>query len=461
MAEKAEEEGGELVFAGSLSFSMTGRSKEGLCYDGVPPKLIVSFSRLQPFLKVAITKIFCGPLAHHFVAVGASGTVWTWGRNEHGQLGQGDRVNRYNPTPLGIKHVVSAACSSTHTLMCTNKGKVWGCGGNRNVQLGIGNRLDDCVPSPKEVAFGGVATQVATGKDFSCLIASDGALYSFGSPENGCLGNGSEGKTLEKAGKFTYAIEKTPQPVQELAGIEITMVACGSMHTVCADKKGRVWSWGFNGYGNLGLGHNKTTMRPTPVAFFHNTKKKKPDNIPSFMWRAQPEMRAKSICCGMNCCYVIANRDVLYFWGIRKVSNEAKLKPEYCDGVEGWTCHNVAAGPTATILSAEYQDDHSLITWGGSPTHGELGYGPDAKFKSSPQPKKVDSLEGASVLQVAMGAGYALAIVKRNAKGEKLLKTCAILDPKEPGVVPPAGRSGPGKKKRASNGSSSKKKRRK
>jgi len=463
MAEKDESgEGGELIFAGSLAFSMTGRGKEGLSYDGVPPKLIVSFSRIKPFVGVAITKIFCGPMAHHFVAVGATGSVWTWGRNENGQLGQGDRVNRYNPTPLGVSRVISAACTAGHTLVCTDTGKVWGFGNNTNGQLGCGGKLEDCVSNPKEVQFGGVATQVAAGKDFSCLVSSDGAIHSFGSPENGCLGNGSEGKSLQQAGKFTYDIQKTPQPIQELAGVDIRMVSCGASHTVCADKKGRVWSWGFNGYGQLGVGDNKMRMLPTPVKYFHNVKQEKPANIPAFMWRAKPEMRVKSIACGMNCCNVIANQDALYFWGIRKVSNEATLKPEYVEGVQGWICGSVAAGPSATILSAEYQDDHSLITWGGSPTHGELGYGPDAKFKSSPQPKKVDSMEGATVLQVAMGAGYALAIVKRNAKGMKLLEKAAVLAPVEPGHVPPEkqkkGSNSTGKK-RGGKGSSSRKKR--
>jgi len=261
-----------------------------------------------------------------------------------------------------------------------------------------------------------------------------------GSPQHGCLGNGSEGKSLERAGKFTFANEHTPKQVASLAGIEMAQVACGAIHSIAADVEGRLWSWGFNGYGNLGLGHNKMQLSPQPVQFFHNVKQPKPDNVPAFMWRAKPEMRVTKICCGTNCCNVVANQEALYFWGIRKVSNEAVLKPKFVDGVQGWEVKTVAAGPSSTILFAESfvggDEERCLIAWGLSPTHGELGYGKKSKYKSSSQPEKCKSLDGATILQVAMGYGYSLAIVKRDKVGKKLIAKCDVLDPVEPNVTP-------------------------
>ncbi|RYG46418.1 hypothetical protein EON67_09570 [archaeon] len=70
-----------------------------------------------------------------------------------------------------------------------------------------------------------------------------------------------------------------------------------------------------------------------------------------------------------------------------------------------WNIRCVAAGSTSTIVASET----SLVTWGPSPTHGELGYGED--IKSSTKPKLVDSLEGCTIIDVAAGASASLILV--------------------------------------------------
>ena len=141
-----------------------------------------------------------------------------------------------------------------------------------------------------------------------------------------------------------------------------------------------------------------------------------------------------------------------YFWGIRKVNNEAKLTPTLVEGVQGWKVKNVAAGPSSTILSAEYACETSLISWGLSPTHGELGYGEGVQ-KSASAAKKVDSLDGAEILDVAMGLGNSLAIVRLNKKGQSLIEKCKVLDFEEPTGAPPTpSSSNTSKKRKGSNG---------
>ena len=120
-----------------------------------------------------------------------------------------------------------------------------------------------------------------------------------------------------------------------------------------------------------------------------------------------------------------------YFWGIRKVNNEAQLTPALVEGVQGWKVKNVASGPSSTILSAEYACETSLITWGLSPTHGELGYGEGVQISASAA-KKVDSLDGAEILDVAMGLGNSLAIIRLSKKGQSLVDKCKVLDFEEP-----------------------------
>ena len=101
------------------------------------------------------------------------------------------------------------------------------------------------------------------------------------------------------------------------------------------------------------------------------------------------------------------------------------------EGVQGWKIKNVASGPSSTILSAEYACETSLITWGLSPTHGELGYGEGVQ-KSASAAKKVDDLDGAEIINVAMGLGNSLAIVRLNKKGQSLISKCNVLDFEEP-----------------------------
>jgi len=307
--EEEEQECGELVFAGSAAHSMTGRGSKSSMFDGVEERLVLSFSRIKPFVGKKIARVFCGPLACHFLAVDSSGKAYTWGRNETGQLGHGDLKNRYNPTELvGISNVVSAALTDRHTILCDSSGTGFGFGENTCGELGIGRKSADVVTSPSKMNYDNSESkivQVSAGKSFGCLINRLGEVYTFGTPERGHLGNGTEGKSLERAGKFTYDCKSTPELVEALSGVKITMIASGRDHTICADQEGKLYAWGFNGYGQLGIGNNKIQLSPVPIPFFHNTQKAKPDNIPSFMWRPRPLMRAKYIVCGSTCCNII------------------------------------------------------------------------------------------------------------------------------------------------------------
>ena len=109
------------------------------------------------------------------------------------------------------------------------------------------------------------------------------------------------------------------------------------------------------------------------------------------------------------------------------------MRPQLVDGVSGWRSSCVASGQTSTILAASY-DHPTLITWGGSPTFGELGYGDD-KPKSNTKPDEVGDLNGATILQCTMGYGHSLAIVKYDKKGKSLLSELRTFSPSEVAAV--------------------------
>jgi alpha-tubulin suppressor-like RCC1 family protein len=83
-----------------------------------------------------------------------------------------------------------------------------------------------------------------------CSSYIQGKLYAWGSPQYGQLGNGTEGKSLEKAGRESFAIRTSPGRVKgALVDATVTQVACGLNHALALDSEGKVYAWGFGGYG--------------------------------------------------------------------------------------------------------------------------------------------------------------------------------------------------------------------
>jgi alpha-tubulin suppressor-like RCC1 family protein len=317
-------------------------------------------------------------------------------------------VNIYNPKPFKVgtdELIVGGACGAKHTLVVTRSGSLFSAGSNEYGQCGLGRS------TPEIARFSAVATkhvtQVAAGRAHSLLLTAARETYAFGCPEYGQLGNDTDGKILERAGKVTFLNETSPIVVEALVGVPIDAVACGANHSVAVDEEGKVYTWGFAGYGRLGHGDNKDLHVPKMLEFFANEQKPRPPSIPAFMWRSPQPRRAQHVACGQTATYLVDLNGALYMWGITKRAGEAFMRPTVVEDVSGWTCRSVACGNTSTIVAAE----ESLITWGSSPTYGELGYGEDGA-RSSTRANEVEDIKGSYVLQVAMGYAHSFAIVR-------------------------------------------------
>ena len=356
---------------------------------------------------VQIQTVVAGAIACHSVAISATGVAYIWGRNDEGQLGLGDTRNRYNPTPLqlpgGGSAVKGAACGAGHTLVWTIEGDLWAFGRNPFGQLGNGSQ-SEAVTSPISVKGAmGKVVDGGCGRDFSVAVSDTGDVYTWGCPEHGQLGNGTNGEVLERAGKVTFNNVLVPLKMAFPAGApppKAAMVACGQHHTVMLDSEQRVWTWGFGGYGRCGHRDNVDCMRPRPVETFSA------DPTPYQEMCGLEPNRAIKVAAGAACCYAVTNTNALYFWGIAKRTGEAAMYPRTVDDVQGWNIRAVSSGFSSTLIAGE----KSLISFGPSPTWGELGYGPDGP-KSSTRAQKVDSLEGNFVLAVSSGYGHSLAIL--------------------------------------------------
>jgi alpha-tubulin suppressor-like RCC1 family protein len=187
----------------------------------------------------------------HALAVRADGSVWTWGYNAYGQLGVGTFFdNRLVPTQTNLSGVVAVAGGYSHSLALGSDGTVWAWGYNANGQLGDGTTHWRAVPGKVPGLSGVVA--VTAGTHHSVTLQSDGTLRSWGFNSNGQLGDGSMTQRL------------VPAQVPGLMGVRA--VEAGGHQVLAVREDGSVWGWGYNVYGQLGNGQSGQQMVPVQVS---------------------------------------------------------------------------------------------------------------------------------------------------------------------------------------------------
>ncbi|OGW34314.1 MAG: hypothetical protein A2X58_11960, partial [Nitrospirae bacterium GWC2_56_14] len=185
---------------------------------------------------------------NHTVVLKTDGTVWTWGKNAFGQLGNGTLANSSLPGQVtGLAGIVAVAAGTSHTAALKNDGTVWAWGLNESGQLGDGT----VTPRPLPVQVQGLSdvTAIAAGSYFTLALKSDGTVWGWGSNTSGQLGDDT---TTSKA---------TPVQVGDLA--DVSAIAAGYLHALALKTDGTVWSWGFNRFGQLGDATN--ILRKVPV----------------------------------------------------------------------------------------------------------------------------------------------------------------------------------------------------
>ena len=169
--------------------------------------------------------------------------VWTFGRNNDGQLGLGDKENRNIPTLIeDFKDVKQISCGDKHTAFINDQ--VWTFGDNLNGQLGLDDEKDRYVPTLiknfrdiKQISCGGVHT---------AFIDYSGQLWTFGD-----LKGYDKGVALG-LGKYIILYNlKMPNLIKDFK--DIKQISCGYNHTAFIDALGQVWTFGDNYYGQLGL----------------------------------------------------------------------------------------------------------------------------------------------------------------------------------------------------------------
>jgi alpha-tubulin suppressor-like RCC1 family protein len=211
------------------------------------------------------------------VALRADGSVWSFGANNYGQLGDGTTTPRNTPSRVkgeggvgNLAGIVAIAAGYEHCLALKSDGSVYSWGRNDLGQLGDNSTTNRYYPV-KVAGIGGVGflaniTGIGCGRYHSAAMRADSTTCTWGDNAYGQLGKSSSGGFY-----YTFDVgidEKVPVIVHQAYGDSgnfagVYKIVCGAWHTLALKWDGTFWGWGNNYYG--ALGDSTTADRSTPV----------------------------------------------------------------------------------------------------------------------------------------------------------------------------------------------------
>lgn len=290
-----------------------------------------------------ITAIVAGE--HHSLALRADGTVWAWGDNSYGQLGYPGGSSS-TPVQAEVSEIRSIAAGGIHSLALSYAGTVKSWGANHCGQLGNGNPSPWGSAQPIDVPYLDGVTAIAAGANHSLALRSDGTVRAWGDNSYGQLGDGTRNDS------------STPGFVRlsEAGAGNIAAVAAGSDHNLAIDGYGKVWAWGRNDSGQLGYEGNDG-LSPIEVDAF--------DSIYLFMGSAV------AVDCGGNHSFARKADGTAWAWGAdyRGQLGTGGFGHRQVPGLHGITVIGGGAQHSVAV-----KDDFSMWAWGDN-SYGQLGSG--------------------------------------------------------------------------------------
>jgi len=227
-----------------------GRNESGQLGDGtnIDRSTPVQVSGLTGVIAVA-----CG--GEHSLALKSDGTVWAWGQNFHGQLGDGTTTYRNTPVQVsGITGVISISGGYFNfSLAVKSDGTVWAWGWNADGQLGDGTNTTRLTP----VQIPGInnAVAVAAGMSFSIILKSDGTVWATGANASGTLGDGTQTKQTSPVQSIGVS-----QATAITAGRSFSVALCSAGKIL--------YGWGYTGEGQFGYGISTQLNTPAQIPVF-------------------------------------------------------------------------------------------------------------------------------------------------------------------------------------------------
>ena len=181
---------------------------------------------------------------YHSGVIAQDGSLYMWGVNDFGQIGDGTTKNRYKPTKI-LDHVVSVSLGDYYSGAITQDGSLYMWGSNVYGQIGDGTTEDRYKPT--KILDHVIAVSLQTGN--SGAITQDGSLYMWGRNYYGEIGDGTE--------------EDRYKPTKILD--HVIAVSLGVGHSGAITQDGSLYMWGWNSDGQIGDGTTKARYTPTQI----------------------------------------------------------------------------------------------------------------------------------------------------------------------------------------------------
>ena len=249
-----------------------GRNEDGRLGDGTnvnrltPTEITHQFNLSQG---ETITQFTLG--SNFSTALTSNGRIFTWGKNFHGQLGDGTIINRNIPIDItnqidldNDEIIIDVNSGGYHSIALTSNGRIFIWGRNHEGQLGNGTAINSSIPIEITTKFdlkvGEKILKVYSGALFSIAMTSEGRIFTWGDNVHGQLGDGTNLKHLtpnEITDKFNLGL-----------GEFIIELSLGSYHSLALTSNGRVFSWGRNLDGQLGDGTLNDSYKPINPVFY-------------------------------------------------------------------------------------------------------------------------------------------------------------------------------------------------
>lgn len=322
--------------------------------------------------------------AYHSLAVAQNGTLWAWGSNNYGQLGDGTTVSKNIPTQIGSEsNWVSIACGMYFNFAIKQDGTLWGWGVNYYGQLGDGTNLDKMVPT--QIGTDTNWLSVSAHSYHSLALKKDSTLWASGDNDYGQLGDGtttannsfiqigtsSNWKFISAGPNNSFAIQDDASlwvwgewgssnyiPNQFGGDYNWKSITQGLDHILALKQDGSLWGWGYNDYGQVGNGLTSSSLQP-PMQIGTDTD-----------WTHVVAERYYSLALKQN--------NVLWAWGnnfygqLGDGTNIDKSAPIQIGTSNNW--QEIAGG---SFFCFAIKQDDSLWSWGNN-LFGSLGDGTNA-----------------------------------------------------------------------------------
>jgi alpha-tubulin suppressor-like RCC1 family protein len=303
---------------------------------------------------ITVTAIAAGEL--HSLALSSDGNVYAWGNNDRGQLG--DDTTTFSPTPVkvggllsGIK-VTALTAGSYYSLAAGSDGNVYAWGDNPNGQLGDGTTTGSPTPVKVTGLFSGVTvTALAAGRSHSLALRSDGSVYAWGDNMDGQLGDNTTQPRSTAApvcapGRAGCATD----PTARLTGV--TAIAAGGYHSLAAGSDGTVYAWGNNDRGQLGDGTTDLSLTPVKLG------------------GPLSGIKITALAAGFYHSMAVSSRGTVYAWGSNELGQLGNGTSDNYPHPTPKAVHGLPAGVTITAIAAGiYHSLTAIVVPQTTPAH--------------------------------------------------------------------------------------------